>query len=285
MCPSFFALFSKAGIACAADTDHTVYRLSKDLPVAIAVNPASPIPWGRIIEDYKRNLVPKPQHLFADYVFEFGAYLSTIKADKSWKNLSPDDSNFLILGFGSEDIFPSVYDVFLIVNQDGSLELSQSCVHSITLDEPAFFHVLGNFDSVSTLLVGSTENVRDFFYDKFLTIWKTYAARVRNEFKETEYEHYVEKKLEEYDYASDIEARITDATNCAINQLLTGVSSFSVEDMVTAVESLVNANIKLNHLRSCAQGKPGDAKEIAVITIPEGVSWIKHSLYKRRSEL
>lgn len=39
MCPSFFALCSKAGIACAADSDHTIYRLSDNLPVAIAVNP------------------------------------------------------------------------------------------------------------------------------------------------------------------------------------------------------------------------------------------------------
>lgn len=45
MIPSFIALFSKAGIACAADTDHTVFRLSDKYPVAIAVNPDSPIPW------------------------------------------------------------------------------------------------------------------------------------------------------------------------------------------------------------------------------------------------
>ena len=64
-----------------------------------------------------------------------------------------------------------------------------------------------------------------------------------------------------------------------------GVDSFSVEDLVTAVESLVEANAELIHLRSGATGDPARVKEIAVLTIPEGLTWIKHSLYYRRNEI
>ena len=59
MPPNFFALFNKVGIACAADTDHTVFRLSRDLPVAVAVNPESSIPWERLLQDFRRTRVAR----------------------------------------------------------------------------------------------------------------------------------------------------------------------------------------------------------------------------------
>ena len=64
-----------------------------------------------------------------------------------------------------------------------------------------------------------------------------------------------------------------------------GVDAFSIEEMVTAVESIVNANAKLSHLHAGAKGKHGETKEIAVMTIPEGLTWIKHSVYMRRTEI
>ena len=49
---SFVAYMNKRGIACASDTDMTMYALSKQEPVALAVNSYSPIPWDTIINDY-----------------------------------------------------------------------------------------------------------------------------------------------------------------------------------------------------------------------------------------
>ena len=285
MCPSFFALFSKAGIACAADNDHTVYRLSRDLPVALAVNPLSPIPWDRLIEEYKRLLDPEPHKSLAEYAADFDAFLSTVKGKKARGTLSLHDANIIFFGFGSEDIYPSAYDVNVMVKENGTLGLGESVVHRVSGQESSFFHVLGDFDSVSTLLFGATEKTRTFFYDRHVAIWAEYARRVAERFKGTEYEQYVKDHLDRYDCRNDIQSKIERATSDVMNELFLGFSSFGVEDMVTAVETIVNANTKLNHLRSGAPGKPGDAREIAVVTIPEGLSWIKHSLYHRRNEI
>ena len=285
MIPSFFALFSKAGIACAADTDHTIYRLSKDLPIALAVNPASPIPWDAIIEDYKRSFHPEPHELFADYASDFELYLSTLRIEEKWRNLSQRDANVMFFGYGSEDIFPSVYDVNVMVNENGALGFDDSAVHSVTQKDSAFFHMLGDFDSVSTLLFGSTARTRDFFFEKHVAIWEKYSDRVMAKFKGTEYEPYVKEHLITYDYKKDIASRINASIDKTLSELSIGIGSFSIEDMVTAVEAIIIANDKLSHLRSGENGKSGDAKEIAVITIPEGLSWIKHSLYHRRNEL
>ena len=45
---SFVAFLNKRGIACASDTDMTLYALSRQEPVALAVNSYSPIPWDFI---------------------------------------------------------------------------------------------------------------------------------------------------------------------------------------------------------------------------------------------
>ena len=285
MIPSFFALFSKAGIACAADTDHTVYRLSKDLPVALAVNPLSPIPWDDLIEAYKCHLKIKPQNTLAKYAAEFDAFLSTYKVERAWKSLSAYDTNIIFFGFGSEDLYPSAYDVNVIIKENGKLGLGESTVHQVSDQESSFFHFLGDFDSVSTLLFGASERTQAFVYNQHVAIWSEYARRVMERFKGTEYEQYVKTHLDRYDCRNDIQDKIDRATSEVMNELSIGFSSFVVEDMVTAVETIVNANTKLNHLRSGASGKPGTSQEIAVVTIPEGLSWIKHSLYHRRNEI
>lgn len=285
MCPSFFALFTKAGIACAADTDHTIYRLSKDLPVALAVNPSSPIPWDKIIEEYKRGLNHKSQESLEDYAADFNAFLSTYKVEKALGTLSHYDANIIFFGFGSEDIYPSAYDVNVMIDENGMLGLDMSFVHKISNREYSFFHFLGDFDSVSTLLFGATKKTITFYYEQHVALWEEYARRVTEKFKGTEYEEYVNSHLGNYDYQSHIELILKKATSGVLKELSIGFSSFGIEDMVTAVETIVNANAKLNHLRSGAPGKPGEAKEIAVMTIPEGLSWIKHSLYYRRNEI
>lgn len=285
MTPSFFALFSKAGIACAADTDHTVYRLSKDLPVALAVNPLSPIPWDDLIEAYKSHLKLKPQKSLAKYAADFDAFLSTYKVERAWKSLSAYDANILFFGFGSEDIYPSAYDVNVVVKENGKLGLGESAVHQVSDQESSFFHFLGDFDSVSTLLFGATERTQTFVYNQHVAIWAEYARRVTERFKGTEYEQYVKNHLDRYDCRNDIQDKIDRATSDVMSELSLGFSSFGMEDMVTAVETIVNANTKLNHLRFAAPGKPGTSREIAVVTIPEGLSWIKHSLYHRRNEI
>lgn len=284
MCPSFFALCSKAGIACAADSDHTIYRLSDNLPVAIAVNPQSPVPWEKIIGEYKQTK-PKEYESFSGYVADFGNYLSSLQVKASWKNLTQDTGNIIFFGYGSEDIYPCVFDVMVHVNETGILAFYEKEEHCVTQDDSAFFHILGNFDSVSTLLFGSTQKTRDFFRQKHVAQFEEYSRRVMEKFKGTEYEEYVTSCLSQFDAEGEICNKINQATEKTLSELAVGVDSFSMEEMVTAVESIINANAKLTHLHSKAKGKRAEAKEIAVMTLPEGLTWIKHSIYMRRTEI
>ena len=90
---------------------------------------------------------------------------------------------------------------------------------------------------------------------------------------------YVNKKLE----AFDMEERVSETLNSATFEVLDlvdiGLDSFSIEDLVTAAETLVDAEVRLKHLLSQGKEHPHATKEIAVITRTEGVTWLKHSLF------
>ena len=95
----------------------------------------------------------------------------------------------------------------------------------------------------------------------------------------------MKKHLEAYNPRADIESILQEATDQTIQEWAIGMDSFGVDGMVTAVESLIKANVNLNRLRAGAKDARVDVREIAVITIPEGLTWIKHSLFYRRNEL
>lgn len=284
MYPNFFALFNKAGIACAADADHTIFRLSKTLPVAVAINPDSSIPWEKIFHDYQQTDTVRECISMLEYAEDFSSFLATVPVKKGWASLPSGERNLIFLGFGSQDIFPSVYDVLAEI-RDGALSLGEGQAERIGEDDrDVFFNYLGNFDSVSTLIHGASSQVQSFFYDKYLELFRIYEERVRERFKGTEFEDYVNKHLERYDAEKEIYSNLNKVTVNAFSAFEMGVDSFSIEDMVTAVETLVKSNAELMRLRDGA-AVPAEVKEIAVLTIPEGLTWIKHSLYYRRNEI
>ena len=96
---SFVAFLNKEGIACASDTDMTLYALSRQEPVALAVNSYSPIPWDAIINTYLKKGEIAKHEVFGDYACDFSNYLSTVKINPAWKNLTEDDGNIIFLRF------------------------------------------------------------------------------------------------------------------------------------------------------------------------------------------
>lgn len=283
MTPSFFALLSKAGIACAADMYKSFYCLHKKLPVAIAVNPESPIPWETIIKKYRKQLGSTPLASLADYVEGFHVFLSTLEPEDSWKGVSQEESHIMFLGFGKEDVFPSVYDTYVQTDRDGTLGLSDGEIQQVTLNEPVLIHMLGNFEYVSPLLFGCNKKIRDFYCDRYPSVWEDYVERVSELIKGEPYERNAIDKLRKLDCDKEISREVDATIENNKTDMLIGIATFSVEDMVSAVEAIVDANARFGHLLSDAPGNPGGIKEIAVITIPEGVSWIINKDNKRRN--
>lgn len=280
MSTTCIAISNMSGIACASDTDHTVYQLSKTLPLAVAVNSYSPFPWDTIINNYKRLGEPEEKENFEDYAKDFEEFLSSIPVTEDYPNLSIDDSKIIFIGYGKEDLFPHIYDTCIsLTNGKWSFDLDRSESFKVSHQEYSHINFLGNLDSVYTLIWGATRDVNDILLENHLKTFYIYKKRVLEKFKGTEFEAFVTKKFEAYDAKQYFMMKMREAINKTYASVLDGIETFSVEDMVIAAETIVNAEVRLDHLSSGCKTPLNTTREIAVITRAEGLTWIKHSLY------
>ena len=276
---TFIALSSMSGIVCASDTDHTIYQLSQQRPLAIAVNSYSQIPWDSIIDTYKRKKRPESvatiKECASDFVNSFPCLL-----EDSWSNLTIEDRNIIFMGYDQDDLFPSVYDLEMSWNEtERRTEITNELFTQISHQKRTSINLLGNLESVSTILWGATRETKCFLLKKHLEQFDIYKQRVLDKFEGTEFEEFVTQKLSEYNPVMAFVNVINEATDETFNEIQRGIDSFSIEEMVNAAETIVDAEVRLDHLSSGRMGPLHSTREIAVITRVEGLTWIKHSLY------
>ena len=279
---SFIAIYNQSGIACASDTDNTIYRLSKEEPVAIAICPYSPIPWECIITQYLRKGEPEHHKTLEEYARDFETFFQQFHADKAWNKLGINELNLIFLGSGQDEIYPSVCDIQIEVDEETEkMKLGEIGIKQINLsrDENAGYNWNGNFERLASILFGATEQVKDFATEKQFDLFHAYKQRVIEKFKGTQYEEYVNKCLSNYPEELAVPKPVTKATTKAFERAYEGISTFSIEELVSTAETLVNANVRLLHLKEGGKGLLGHTREIAVLTRAEGFTWIKHSLF------
>ena len=277
---SFIAIYNQSGIAMASDTDNAIYRLSKQEPVAIAVCPHSPIPWSSLITNYQRQGEPVHHKTLEEYARDFEAFFQEFPADKAWNKLGIDDANLIFLGYGEDDIYPSVCNIQVKVNEaTGKLELGDMHTNQISISNDAGFNWNGDFERLATILRGSTKKVKKFAEEKQLELFDAYKKRITEKFKGTKYEEYVNDCFSKYEQEKIPHDTVVHATSRSVHDVHIGMETFNIEEMVTSAENLVNGNVRLNHLKNGGKGLIGSTREIAVLTRAEGFTWIKHSLF------
>lgn len=280
MLTTCIAISNMSGIACASDTDRTIYQLSKTYPFAVAVNSYSPIPWDTIINNYKRLGEPEEKENISDYAKDFENSLSSMPVTEDYQDLSTEDSNIIFMGYGKEDLFPSIYDTCIsLTNGKWSFDNDRTEIFKITHQEFAHINLLGNLDSIHTLIWGATPDVNDILIENHVKTFNVYKERVLERFKGTEFETFVTKKLDSYNAKETFIMKMCEAIDKTYTSVLDGIETFSVEDMVMATETILNAEVRLDHLSSGCKTPLNTTREIAVITRTEGLTWIKHSLY------
>ena len=276
---TFIALSSMSGIVFASDTDHTIYQLSQQQPVVVAVNSYSPIPWDYIINSHKRKQESECKKNIEDYAIDFVKSFPNIMGI-SWHNLSPEDRKIIFMGYGLDDLFPSVYETIIAWNEtDNKIEIGNNLLTRISHQNLASINLLGNLESVSTIFWGATQETKDILLKKHLEQFEIYKQRILEKFKGTEYEEFVIQKLADYDSKEVFTSVIKEASDSTFSNIQHGIDSFSIEEMVTAAETIVDAEIRLDHLSSGHMGPLHSTRELAVITRVEGLTWIKHSLF------
>ena len=272
--PSFIALMNKSGIACAASDDFTIYKLSSKEPLAIAVNPRSKIPWEDVLGKFKQLGDPESQITLSMYAEQLMGVMNGI-AGLSGSGLK--DEKVILLGYGSQEIYPSVYSFSLDAAAEENIILQE--IENVQIDgqTPTTFVTMGDFDRISPILYGVSPRIRDCYEETQKSVKSEFVSRLHDLFSATEYEKAAEENIARYDSnTGDIVSGATCKVECDVNL---GLSSFSISDMVTSVETIINANTRLSHLFAGVRPPLECVSEMAVITRPEGLKWIKHSIF------
>ena len=293
---AIIAVLNRHGVSLAADSAVTlgnthkvvnsgnkIFTLSKYYPVAIMTYSNASfmsVPWDIIINNYKRMGELEEKENFEDYAKDFEKYLTSLPVSEDYSDLSTEDSNIIFMGYGKDDLFPQIYDTCIsLANGKWKFDEDRTEIFKVSHQEFAHINLLGNLDSVYTLIWGATRDVNNILLENHLRTFKVYKERVLERFKGTEYESFVTKKLEAYEAKDDFMMKMSEAVDKTSSNVLDGIETFSVEDMVMAAETIVNAEVRLDHLGSGCKTPLNTTREIAVITRAEGLTWIKHSLY------
>ena len=277
---SFLLFANRDGIVCGSSADMTIFQLSKKEPVAIAATPQSKIPWRDIIENYQRKGEPLYHNEFELYIKDFESYLSTITAKSEWQNLDSDESKLVFMGYGLKNIYPCVYDVHITFDiESEALKFDNISIGQIDHITKVYWSTIGNFEQTELLFKGATTPMNDLVTEKVQAVYKAYIAKVKEKFAGTEYEQMVMERIAKFDENFQAQRIVRNALRRVERSLQIGVDTFSVADMVDAVETIINANMRLSHLQSGGNEPLGQTHEIAVITRVEGLIWIKHSLF------
>ena len=280
MKPLFFSLANKGGIVCGSDTDQSIFPLSKKEPVVIAFSPKSPIPWVEIVTAYRRQGEPQHHDKFQDYARDFECYVQTLEARPEWSVVDKTDASLFFLGYGAQDIYPSMCMFTVTVDAASNrIQFGDATEVGIARHTPVWKVANGDFERVSVLLRGMSAPMADFLATQAEPLFVAYAERVLEKFAGTKYEQAVKERLDSVDKTKWARRCVNSCKKRLRKHLEDGLDCFSIEELADAVETLIDANLRLTHLQSGGQGLVGYTRELAVITRVEGLTWLKHSLF------
>ena len=277
---SFIALANKRGVACASDTDMTLYAISKQEPVALAVNPYSPIPWDAIINAYLRKGDVQIHETLADYAHDFASHLATVETMPVWKKMTEEDRNIIFLGYGKDYVFPAAVDIMVNYDEESQRLVcdfdTERCINHLNETD---FLMLSHFDNMQAVLYGITDAARQKMMDKHTAIYDKLVERVMKAVKGSEFEAAVKAYLDNRELEEFFSRDMCKTSDNMMNEVNEALDSFNIEDLVKAAEDFVDASVQIDHLKGGGKGELRQTKELAVITRTEGVVWIKHCIY------
>ena len=264
-------MMNMQGAVMAADKDQTIFRYSDKVPFALMTDPTSNLPWADIWNEFRVN-----SDLSDAYVSEFMNYLMDA-LPRYADSISREVVFFFFYEIGS--IFPISQNLIIQMDhQQVEISIDESSMCISPRGTTSDVNWLGNLSHMGTVLGDSiveTVDVAREIYPQLVSDFKTRAVNATKEgIPKTETERYID------DNEMGIHlACILDATEFRFrNNLIAAINSYHIEDMVRMSESLIDVEAQLQHLQE--PSKPLMAtKEIATMTLAEGFSWIKHSLY------
>ena len=195
-------------------------------------------------------------------------------------------TGIVIAGFNEKDMFPSIVNFNLIMNNNGKIEID---------DYNELFNFNGNKimpfaqqDVINTFLKGINSNMSNAIVNYFNNYIDKYLEELRIEFNsdnkiKKESHQSINEVLNKFDKtndkrASDFEKDIDNLKKNFYNEMLESIGSLPKKELANMAESLIHITSLKRKLDSDLETVGGDI-DVAIISKGDGFIWIKRKNY------
>ena len=274
----FMALFNRWGIACASTLPGSINHLYENPSVAIIYNSATILTLGKIIQEFKVTIFSHQCATLNDVVTKFKDFINTNENRLSeWERGSKEE--ILFIGFNNDEFYPSKIRCEISRDADGEIDFIKKSEKQINGSTKAFISTLGHFnfmipviDGISpdfeTALMKCIQSSVDKFQDKLIQK----NLKLGSEKKPYEIKENILKE--------EILGFIKNSQALCLAEAMTGIDTFNVEELGDSVVNLINSETHFSNLKNKERDSLNLVCERAVMTIPEGFTWIQHKKTK-----
>ena len=189
------------------------------------------------------------------------------------------ETGIVFVGYGDDDIFPSLIHVHVGGIIDGHLMYYYDEGEAISYDNDASIQPFAQTDTMISLMKGIHPTMYETILGKLDDAFGSAKQKMMDSLAEAGMSETQMTKLNEMnfdDIAEKFHSEMRDyIQDTFIDGIVDAVGSFNIEDMVKMAESLISITNLQRHFSSSEESVGGPV-DVAVITKSEGFVWVNH---------
>jgi hypothetical protein len=189
------------------------------------------------------------------------------------------ETGIVFVGYGDDDIFPSLIHVHVGGIIDGHLMYYYDEGEAISYDNDASIQPFAQTDTMISLMKGIHPTMYETLLGKLDDALGSAKQKMMDSLAETGMSETQMTKVNEMnfdDIAEKFHSEMGDyIQDTFVDGIVDAVGSFNIEDMVKMAESLISITNLQRHFSSSEESVGGPV-DVAVITKSEGFVWVNH---------
>lgn len=190
-----------------------------------------------------------------------------------------NETGLVFVGYGDDDIFPSLIHVHVAGIIDGHLRYYYDESEAITYDNSASIQPFAQTDTMISLMKGVHPTLYDTILDRLSVALEGVRTEIVDTLKAEGADDALTQKVKEMDFSDVQDGFHTEMmdylSDTFVDGIINAVASFNNEDMVKMAESLISITNLQRHFSSSEESVGGPV-DVAVITKSEGFVWVNH---------
>lgn len=269
----FMAIFNRWGMACASNLPGAIHHLYENPAVALIYDPSSQLNWERIIKDFKGAIFSSPLTSVKEVVSRFNDFLNSDYGKTQFGKEKKYE--IIFIGFDNDEFYPYKIRCEISIDANGKIDFIQKSEKRINGDTKAFISTLGHFNYVIPVIDGVSPDFETTLMKHIQSSVDKFQHKLIQKSRELGSERQ-SVEIPETFLKEEILGFIKNSQAICHSEAIIGIDTFSVEELGDSVVNLINSEVHFSYLKNKKKGPQNVVCERAVMTIPEGFTWLQH---------